>query len=325
MKFRAISRVWILPGILAASGLFAAPAAPVQPQSQPQEVHEEIVVDLVDVYLTAVDSKGAYVTDLRPEELLLTDDGVPQEISQFSLSATRDEEMINAIILIDTSVSMNELYKKKSKMDMAKDGAHLILQQLKEQDKTMLLTFSDTPAEATELTSDKKLVEERITALKTDYGRTALLDAVNVVADRMENEWGRKVVFICSDGQDNASVRKLPKVIERIKESPDLMIITLGITSFESSINWMGEQEELKQGEGLLKSLADASGGYAFFPKNMKDLDQVMGKLQRVITSQYSLAYHPSNPILNGAWRTISIACTRKGVSLRYRNGYFAK
>lgn len=325
MKFRAISRAWILPGILAASEVFAAPAAPVQPQSQPQEVHEEIVVDLVDVYLTAVDSKGAYVTDLRPEELLLTDDGVPQEISQFSLSATRDEEMINAIILIDTSVSMNELYKKKSKMDMAKDGAHLILQQLKEQDKTMLLTFSDTPAEATELTSDKKLVEDRITALKTDYGRTALLDAVNVVADRMENEWGRKVVFICSDGQDNASVRKLPKVIERIKESPDLMIITLGITSFESSINWMGEQEELKQGEGLLKSLADASGGYAFFPKNMKDLDQVMGKLQRVITSQYSLAYHPSNPILNGAWRTISIACTRKGVSLRYRNGYFAK
>jgi Ca-activated chloride channel homolog len=209
-------------------------------------------------------------------------------------------------------------------LEMAKDAAKLVLSQLKEQDKAMLLVFSDTPAEATTLTSDRQLVSDRVMALKTDYGRTALLDAVDFVFNKLEEEWGRKVVFICSDGEDNASQSKLPKVIERIKQSPDVMIIALGVTSFESVYSWMGEKEEAKQGEGLLQSLADASGGYAFFPKTLSDLGHVMEKLQRVITSQYSLAYHPTNTNMNGAWRSIVITCKRKGVKLRYRTGYFA-
>ncbi len=60
----------------------------------------------MDVYLTALDSHGAFVTDLTPDEILLTEDGVPQEISQFSLSTESTEDPINVVILLDTSVSM---------------------------------------------------------------------------------------------------------------------------------------------------------------------------------------------------------------------------
>lgn len=296
-----------------------------QTQSQPQEIHEELEVSLVDVYLTAVNSKGAFITDLRPEDLVLTEDGVPQDITHFSLSSEVEEELVNAIILIDTSVSMNEEYKHRSKMSMAKEAALLLLHQLKEQDSTMLVTFSNVPAEATGLTADKSVVEASVNAMKTDYGRTALLDAVFFVAEKTEDQWGRKLIFICSDGQDNASTRKLQKVIDRIKESPDLMIITLGTTQFESRYSWMGEKEEQKQGEMTLKSLADASGGYAFFPSNLKDLDGVMQRLQRVTAAQYSLAYDSTNRVRDGAWRKIEITTTRKGVKLRYRTGYFAK
>lgn len=323
-----MNSVWFAISCAAVGWIFAAPlsgGSQTQSQPEPQEVHEVMEISLVDVYLTAVNSKGAFVTDLTPADLVLTEDGVPQVITNFSLSTEIEEELVNAIIMIDTSVSMNEEYKHRSKMSMAKEAALLLLKQLKEQDNTMLVTFSNTPAEATLLTTDKAVVVTAINALKTDYGRTALLDAVFYVAEKTEERWGRRLVFICSDGQDNASTRKLQKVIDRIKESPDLMIVTLGTTQFESRYEWMGEKEEQKQGEATLQSLADASGGYAFFPSNFKDLDSVMQRLQRVVGSQYSLAYSSSNPKRDGAWRKIEITTTRKNVKLRYRTGYFAK
>lgn len=296
-----------------------------QTQTKPEDVSENVEVALVDVYLTALDSHGAFVTDLTPNEILLTEDGVPQEISQFSLSNESTEDPINVVILIDTSVSMNERYKDKSKLEMAKDGAMMLLQQLQPTDRMMLMTFSNKPAAAVPLTWDRKGVEDGILALKTDYGRTALLDALYEVGEKAESEWGRKVIFVCSDGQDNASQHKIPKVLDLFKELPDIMVITLGTTAFDSSSNLMEEKEEVEQGEKLLQSFADSSGGYAFFPKNMKDLNKVMEKLRRVVPSQYSLAYGSTNSKMDGTWRTIQITCKRKGVSLRYRAGYYAK
>ncbi len=78
-------------------------------------------------------------------------------------------------------------------------------------------------------------MEDGIVALKTDYGRTALMDALYEVGDMAEAEWGRKVIFVCSDGQDNASEHKLSKVLDLFKELPDIMVITLGTTAFDSA------------------------------------------------------------------------------------------
>ncbi|HSP07521.1 MAG TPA: hypothetical protein VLR94_10110, partial [Acidobacteriota bacterium] len=69
----------ILPAAVTVALLLVLPAGSDSQQTQPKEIHEEVEVDLVDVFLTALDSKGAFVTNLRPEELVLTEDGVPQE------------------------------------------------------------------------------------------------------------------------------------------------------------------------------------------------------------------------------------------------------
>lgn len=297
-----------------------------QQQTQTQELNEEVEVSLVSVYLAAIDKKGEFVTDLRPGELSLLENGIPQAITRFSLISENNAEPLTVIILIDTSVSMNELYKQVSKLQMAKEAALMLLKELKPQDEMMLMTFSETPAEVTGFTSNRQLVEDKIRALKTDYGRTAVLDAVDVIVDKTREDFGRKIIFICSDGQDNASVNTTTaKVVEKLKATPDTIVITLGTTSFESGAKGLGDPAEIEMGKQSLQMMADATAGYAFFPKNLKDLAQIMEKLRRVVPSQYDLGYTPLNPILDGSWRTIQILCNRKGVKLQYRLGYFAK
>jgi VWFA-related protein len=265
------------------------------------------------------------VTDLKPEELTIKEDGIPQQISDFSLSTSAGDDPILVAILIDTSVSMNEKYKGLSKINMAKDAASLLLSQLKPQDKRFLVTFSEVPAEATHLTSAPEETDQTVKQLKTNFLRTALLDAISLVTKKLKDEWGRKLIFICSDGEDNASTQSQDKVLEEVKSAFDTTVVSLGTTAFENDLHWFGEEEEIRKGKALLQSLAESSGGYAFFPSNLKELGTVMQKLRDLIPSQYFLGYHPVNPKLDGSWRNIEITCSRKGVKLQYRKGYFAR
>ncbi len=294
------------------------------PQTKPlEEIHEEIRVDLVNVYLTAVNSQGTFVTDLRQGELTLKEDGVPQQISNFELSS-RTEEPLTVVILIDTSLSMKEEFQNEKKIDMAKEGALLLLSQLKEQDKMLLIRFSDTPSFASGLISEKNRMREIVRSMKTDKGLTALLDAIELGAERMREEGGQKLIFICSDGEDTASKQTTEEVLQTLKSAFDLTVVTLGINALQANRESEGGQT-LRDGRTLLQSIADQTGGYAFFPKNLLELDRVMEKLKSLIASQYSLGYHPSDPKPDGSWKKIEITCSRRGVKLRYRTGYFSK
>lgn len=91
------------------------------PQTKQLEgIHEEVQVNLVNVYLTAVDSNGTFITDLKPEELSLKENGIPQHISNFALTSYTASDPLTMVILIDTSLSMNEEFQKMKKIEMAK-------------------------------------------------------------------------------------------------------------------------------------------------------------------------------------------------------------
>ena len=300
----------------------------VSPASNPQtkqidEIHEEIQVDLVNVYLTATDSKGAFVTDLKQGELTLKEDGVPQQISNFAISS-HTTEPLTVVILIDTSLSMNEEFQNLKKIEMAKKGAVLLINQLKGEDKMLLIRFSDAPSDAIGLVSQKDWMKDVVRSIKTDNGLTALLDAVNLAIDSLKNVVGQKVIFICSDGEDTASKHTTQEILESLKNTTDLTVVTLGINAFQASRDSETGQT-LRDGRTLLQSMADNTGGYAFFPKDLKELDRVMTMLKSLIGSQYSLGYHPTNLSPDDAWKKIEISCSRPGVTLRYRTGYSSK
>jgi VWFA-related protein len=178
----------------------------------------------------------------------------------------------------------------------------------------MLVTFNKRPTEVTALTADAKQFTQDLLFEEVEREKTALLDAIYFALDKMKNEPGRKIIVVCSDGDDTASYLTFDEVLSNVVAS-DVTILVFGTVNLNTSA---------MRGRFMLQKLADASGGYAFFPNSIDALKDVMEKLRQSMRSQYSLGYTPIRPMDN-SWRKIEVTCNRPGVKLRYREGYQAK
>ncbi len=297
-----------------------------QSQSEPTDFHEEVDVTLVNVYLTATDSAGNFVSDLKPEELILKDEGVIQSISYFGDLAAEDSSIpVVVVLLADNSTSMNETFHGTRKIDIVKNAGSLILNELRSQDQMLVVGFDRTPDFVFGPSSSKAELRDAINSLKVEYNPTALFDALDFSIRKVKEEEGRKLIVICSDGQDNASSLRLERVKDETRAATDIMIVALGTIYYDSPVSWFGAEEDLRRGKDNLISLADITGGFTFFPSKTEELKQAMDTLQRLIRRQYTLAYSPSEKKKDGSWRKIEILCNRPGVKLRYRLGYYAK
>lgn len=286
---------------------------------------ESVEVELIDVYLSATDSKGRIIDDLKKEELILKEDNIVQEIKDFSVLGTRDTDIdLVVALVIDVSNSMHEGSKEVSKMHIAKEAAREIMRLLKPQDQIMLVTFDTRVKVITELTSDLSQVEKAVSALQPSYGRTAMWDAIYAAAESMNAVEGRKVMYVCSDGLDNASKMKVEDVIAKALGASEISVIGVGTIEFERSGHWYGQENDYRDGKQTMQTLADKTGGYAFFPEKAKELPQMLQKVRSGVQSLYSIAYESSNLEKDGSWRNIEIETKRKGIKLKYRDGYYA-
>jgi VWFA-related protein len=286
-------------------------------------LHEEVKVDLVNIYLTATNSAGAFITDLTPQDLILKEDGITQQITNFDRSVTSASDPLTVVILIDTSLSMNDEFQNIRKIEMAKKGALLLIDQLQAKDKMLLVRFSDSASDRSGLMSEKSVMKNQVRAIKSDNGLTVLLDAIDLAARKLRNQRGQKVIFICSDGEDTASKHTADSVFQTLRLAPDITVVALGINALQADPNQGGQR--LEDGRTLLQSLADNTGGYAFFPTDLKDLNRVMDNLKLLVSGAYSIAYHPANASRDNRWRKIEITSVRPGVKLKYRSGYYSR
>ena len=290
-------------------------------QAFPQ-IHENVSVDMVNVYLSATDSKGHFVTDLKPEELTLKEDGVVQAVSSFTNFAGEQTNKLgekdvplSVAFVIDTSDSMGQqLTGGQQKIDIVKNGAFRLLDELREEDSMMLVTFNDTATEVTPLSSDKKKMQQDLLFQGIDGGNTAVLDSIYFAMEKLKGKFGRKIIVICSDGEDTASYLHFDEVLSNLIAS-DITVLAFGTMALTSSS---------VRGRYVLEKMAEASGGYAFFPTSLAALDAVMEKLREGMRSQYSLGYKPAKA-MDGKWHKIQITTSRANIKLRYREGYFAK
>jgi len=290
--------------------------------SQAQGIHENLSVDLVNVYLSATDANGHFVTDLKLNDLILKEDGKPQDITHFSNFALEGSDKLGEkdvpltlALVMDKSASMGAEVQGSNKMDIVKNAGFRLLDELKKDDKMMLISFSDMPSEETPLTEDKKTMERDLLFQSAkEKGETALLDSIYYAMEKIKGLQGRKIIVVFSDGEDTASKLKLDEVVSNLIAS-DVTVLAFGTMSLETNS---------MRGRYILQKLADASGGYAFFPSSLRNLQDVMEKLRSGMRSQYSLGYTSTNSKRDGSWRVIDITCNRPGIKLRYRKGYTA-
>jgi Ca-activated chloride channel family protein len=267
-------------------------------------------VDLVNLGVTVTDKKGNLVTDLTADDFEIYEDGKKQAIRFFSLGlsdAGNPETHLG--LLLDVSESMGE------DIAFTKTAAIKFLNTLLEAVDITVVDF-DTEVRVTRYSqSEFARLIERIRRQKVT-GWTALYDAIGVYLDGAAGQDGRKVMLLYSDGGDTRSAMSWSDLIGLLKAS-DVTVYVVGQLEHQSA---SGKNEQRM----LLQQMADITGGQAYFPNSVKELDRMYEKVLAEVRAQYTLGYLSANEKTDGAWRKIEVKVTRKDCRTRARKGYFA-
>jgi Ca-activated chloride channel homolog len=266
-------------------------------------------VELVTFGVTAVDKKGQLVTDLSQSDFELLEDGKPQTLRHF---VRGDGEGVAAAthvgLMLDTSGSM-ELDLK-----MARSAAIKFLNLLPEAPDITLVDFDHEVRVTRYPQRDFARLIERI-RMRKPAGWTALYDAVGVYLDGADDQEGRTVLVMYTDGADSRSEMSFGEVMDTLKSS---LVTVYAVGLIENT----GSSRHALQTR--IRQMVEATGGQAFFPNALKDLDAAYEKVLAEMKAQYHLGYVSTNAVRDGAWRKVDIRVNRPDIKLRSRKGYFA-
>jgi Ca-activated chloride channel family protein len=268
-------------------------------------------VDLATFGVTVVDRKGEYLTNLTLDDFEVLEDGQKQTIKYFARGTDIENgPEMHVGLLFDTSGSMTEDIK------LSRSAAVKFLNTLSDAKDMTLVDFDTEVRVAKYGQRDFPRMVERIRG-RTPDGETALYDAMGVYLDGASEDEGRKILVLYTDGGDTHSTISFGDLMTLIRAS-DVTVYSVGF--LEHSRGRIEERAHLMQ-------IAEATGGQAFFPSTMKDIDASYDKVVAQIRAQYSLAYTSTNTKQDGAWRKVEIRVTRpdlKGSKILARRGYFA-
>ncbi len=273
-------------------------------------------VDLVHFSVVVTDKQGSPITGLRPDDFEVMEEGKPQAISYFTEGDPADNPAevlpLRLGLALDTSGSMD-----RDIGDVRTGAIRFLLANEAAVDFT-LVDF-DTEVRVTRYGPDEtERLIERIRRRKPD-GWTALYDAVGIYLNSIGPQDGQKILLIYTDGGDTRSELTFSDLIDLLKSS-DVTVYSIGYLEYQSSSGRTAQQSQLQR-------MAAVTGGQAFFPSSLKELDKIYEKIQREIAARYSLGYISSDPRKDGEWRKVEIRLKRqdlKGAKLRSRTGYFA-
>ncbi len=263
---------------------------------------------------SVIDSSGQRVDSLPQTAFHVYEDGVPQTIIGF-----RHEDLpVSLGILIDSSGSM---YDKRA----AVDAASLDLVRLSNpEDEAFLVDFSSEAYIDQDFTNNIAKLQQGLSYIKSSGG-TALYDAVIASADYLAKNAKRskQVLLIVTDGDDNASSATLESTIRRVQDLDGPAIYCIGLLFGEDV-----SRSEARHSREVLTELAEQTGGAAYFPKSLKDVDGITREVAQDIRTQYSIDYRSTKPPSLGGYRQIHVEAKEKGyrgLQVRTRTGYFPR
>jgi VWFA-related protein len=266
----------------------------------------------VDLHATVVDKSGHLVTNLTREAFTVLENGAPQEIRTFK----REDVPVSMGLIVDNSGSMRD---KRSKVEAA---ALALVKDSNPEDEVFVVNFNDEAfndlPHGKDFTSDIKEMEEALTRIDS-RGGTAMRDAIRMSIDHEKEKAhkDKKVLVVVTDGNDNSSLVSLETLVKASQQS-GVLIYSIGLLSEE-------ERREAKRAERALNALGEATGGEAFFPKDLADVDRIAHQVARDIRSQYAIVYSPSNQAMDGTFRQIKVLVKGPGNPVvRTRSGYYA-
>ena len=266
-------------------------------------------VDEVMLHATVVDDKQRIVTNLDRTAFTVFEDGKPQSIISFH----HVDIPVAMGIVIDNSGSMRE---KRAKVNQA---ALNLVRSSNPKDEVFIVNFNDEYYLDQDFTHDLLKLKEALEKIDA-RGATALFDAVVASADHLRKNarLEKKVIFLVTDGEDNASSETLEQAVKQLQEEGGASVYAIGI---------LGDEEHPKRARKALQVLAERSGGLAFFPKTLDEVDEISRTIASEIRNQYAIGYKPSTPKKAGEFRQIRVEAKAKGhgkLLVRTKSGYYA-
>ena len=336
----------LLPIPLAAILLFTAASdhaqqpAPTSPANSPAQQSAQqsdqtirVPVNLVDVLFTVLNRRNKLVPDLNKSDFIIFDENKSQEIRYFS---KQTDLPLRIGMLLDTSNSIRD--RLKFEQEASTNFLFSVLRHGK--DEAFVMTFDDEPQIIQPFTGDAGMLRDQIVKTRAGGG-TAIYDAIYDACVKElshpprppgdQPDVVRRVMILISDGEDNLSNHTRTEAIEMAQRT------SVVIYTISTSTQWIAlsqtdpskladRKTHLTDGDKILQDLAQETGGRAFFPYHVDDLDQSFQDIGDELRNQYSIAYNPTNALLDGKYHKIRIEVPEhKGYQIRARRGYFAR
>jgi VWFA-related protein len=287
----------------------ATEAGPLRKQGDGYVLH----ADVEEVILNATVLEGnRLVPDLTKDNFVVLEDGVKQTLISFQ----HTDLPVSIAMVVDNSGSMSR--KRPSVNKSALD----LIEASNPQDEAFVVNFSDEAFIDQEFTSDVNKLRDGLGHIES-RGGTALYDAVVASADKLVADAKRpkQVLILITDGEDNASTLNLEQTIRRVQQLSGPVIYSIGLLFGDEM-----SRAEVRHARRALEMLSTETGGIAFFPKSIEQIDQIAAEVARDIRNQYTLGYHSTKPTTEPGFRRVQVTAEAKGMgklTVRTRTGYF--
>lgn len=272
-------------------------------------------VDEVVLNATVLDEGNHLVNDLKQDDFHVFEDGVAQTIASFQ----HQDIPVSMGILVDNSGSMRD---KRAAVNAA---ALDLVKASNPEDEAFIVNFSDEAFIDQDFTSDLKKLRDGLAHIDSKGG-TALYDAVVASADQMAKGAKRpkQVLLIVTDGEDNASSLNLEQTIRRVQDLQGPVVYSIGLLFGEDG----GGGREGRRAKRALQMLSNETGGIAYFPHSLAEVDQICAEVAHDIRNQYTIGYHSTKPASDGGYRMVKVQAHGAGhgkLTVRTRSGYYPK
>jgi VWFA-related protein len=300
--------VW---GAVAACGAALAQQAPLLTPAGEASAVFRADTRLVVCHTTVSDKSGHLVTDLKPDAFSLRENGVPQTIK----TVKREDVPVALGLVIDNSGSMTPRRAQVEAASLALVAAS------NPQDEVFVVNFNDEayldlpPGVA--FTHDLNVLQQALKRIDS-RGGTAMRDAIQMSVEHLKQaHQDKKVIVVVTDGDDNYSALTLEELVKSSQQA-GVLIYSIGLLEEE-------EPRAARQARRALETLAEATGAFSFFAKDVTEVDRLARQVAQDIRSQYIVQYTPANQAMDGKFRGIRVAVKGPGgLTVRTRPGYWA-
>lgn len=297
-----------IPKKPAASTPAPPPPPPAAPKNPPGlgnlSIHVNVPVVTVDVGVI-LEKTHQFVPNLQEDNFRVFEDGQPQTITHFQ----RIQAPITAVLLVEFAANnwwfINDM----------ENAAYAFTQQLRPEDYVAVMTYDMHTHILTDFTQNKSVVMNALNTLTIPtWNETNLFDALYTTLDRLSRVPGRKYVILIGSGIDTFSKITLDKTLQKIKETPNVTIFSIGtgqlarLYAEDHGMGMAGPREmTFLQADNQMTTFARMTGGMAFFPRFPAEMPEDFSLINNSIRNQYVLTYTPTNAKQDGTWRKIHV------------------